>query len=141
MSPANVYRFYPSKLAINEALCAQILAEREATILAICRSPASARVRLKEILLANNRMTRTTLMDDKKVHEMVVVAMEENWGAIQEYKDRQSRLIAKVIAEGIANGEMAADEETGIANAVFEWLEERRDRRRIAGSARPGDEE
>jgi AcrR family transcriptional regulator len=118
MSPANVYRFFPSKLAINEALCAQILAEREATILAICHSPASARERLKEILLANNRMTRTTLMGEKKVHEMVVVAMEENWGAIQEYKDRQSRLIAKVIAEGIANGEMAAADPHTAAECV-----------------------
>ncbi|MDR3494538.1 MAG: TetR/AcrR family transcriptional regulator [Ancalomicrobiaceae bacterium] len=118
MSPANVYRFFPSKLAINEALCAQILAEREATILAISRSEGSARDRLKEILLANNRMTRATLMDEKKVHEMVVVAMEENWGAIQEYKDRQSRIIAKVIGEGIAAGEMVASDPLAAAECV-----------------------
>ncbi|MDR3373132.1 MAG: TetR family transcriptional regulator [Ancalomicrobiaceae bacterium] len=118
MSPANVYRFFPSKLAINEAICSVILAEREGVTLKIAHGEGSARERLKAILIANHNMTISTLLDDKKVHEMVAVAMEEQWQAIEAYVARQRALIAEVIADGVASGEMAASDPLLVAECV-----------------------
>src|SRR5262245_9640899 len=46
MSPANVYRFFPSKSAIHEALADRMVAEVEIGALRIARLPLSAEERL-----------------------------------------------------------------------------------------------
>ena len=43
MSPANVYRFFPSKTAIVQAICQRCLSEVEETAWAIARSKAPGR--------------------------------------------------------------------------------------------------
>src|ERR1700746_1912383 len=45
MSPANVYRFFPSKNAIVEAICQRCLRELEDRAWAVARSPGSAAAR------------------------------------------------------------------------------------------------
>ena len=47
MSPANVYRFFPSKDAIVEAICRRCLAEVEEQAWQIARSKAPAKVVVK----------------------------------------------------------------------------------------------
>jgi hypothetical protein len=42
---------------------------------------------------------------EKRVHEVVAVAMEENWGAIQEFIDTCDALVGGLVAEGQAAGE------------------------------------
>jgi len=41
MSPANVYRFFASKSAINNAICERIIAEDEAALIGISRLPSA----------------------------------------------------------------------------------------------------
>jgi AcrR family transcriptional regulator len=51
MSPANVYRFFPSKNAIVEAICRRCLAELEGRAWAVARSHGSASGRLERLFL------------------------------------------------------------------------------------------
>src|ERR1043165_5323581 len=51
MSPANVYRFFPSKNAIVQAICQRCLAELEAKIWAVARSREPAPARLERLVL------------------------------------------------------------------------------------------
>src|SRR5512145_948844 len=51
MSPANVYRFFPSKDAIVEAICRRFLRELEDESWAIARSRGSAAARLERLVL------------------------------------------------------------------------------------------
>ena len=44
-------------------------------------------------------------IENKKVHEMVMVALEERWDSIRAHIHRVSDLIATIIQDGIANGE------------------------------------
>jgi AcrR family transcriptional regulator len=50
MSPANVYRFFPSKNAIVEAICQRCLSEVEENAWAIARSKAPASQRLERLV-------------------------------------------------------------------------------------------
>src|SRR5216684_6511187 len=51
MSPANVYRFFPSKNAIVEAICQRCLGEVEEKAWAVARSRGSASARLERLFL------------------------------------------------------------------------------------------
>src|SRR5436853_6196843 len=51
MSPANVYRFFPSKNAIVEAICQRCLAELEEKAWAVARSRGPAAARLERLEL------------------------------------------------------------------------------------------
>jgi AcrR family transcriptional regulator len=104
MSPANVYRFFASKAAVNDAICARLLASDEEAFRAIARLPLPAADRLRRIVLEmNNRALRA--IDENKVNEMFKVAMEERWESVQTHIRRISDLLAGLIEDGIARGE------------------------------------
>src|SRR4030088_1653151 len=51
MSPANVYRFFPSKNAIIEAICQRCLGELEDKAWAVARSRGTAAERIERLVL------------------------------------------------------------------------------------------
>ncbi len=51
MSPANVYRFFPSKAAIVEAICKRCLNELEEKMWAVARSRDKGAFRLERLVL------------------------------------------------------------------------------------------
>jgi AcrR family transcriptional regulator len=105
MSSSNVYRFFPSKSAINDAICDRIITESERRLFAVVRQPASASERIAALIAELHRNTEETLLDQKKVSEMVTTAMNERWHAIEAHIDRVNGLFAQVIEEGVASGE------------------------------------
>lgn len=118
MSPANIYRFFASKAEIHQALCARMLDVVHAVALEICRSKESAVDRLRRYSLAQYRLTVETMMDQEKVHEMVVVALERDWHVIDQHIDRMNALLAEVIREGIAAGEFP-EQDADVAARCF----------------------
>lgn len=119
MSPANVYRFFPSKSAIRDAICHKLLGQEHAMIEQIIASPEPAAIRLERIILGINRYNRAQFVREKRLHDMVEVAMAENWEAIQAHCDKIKGYYAAVIAEGIASGEFAALDPVTTAESVF----------------------
>jgi AcrR family transcriptional regulator len=105
MSPANVYRFFDSKKAINEAVLARYKGEQESALAAIAAGPGSAAERLREMLLTANRINQARFKDQMRMNEMVCAAMEESWDAILGHIARFDELLGGVVAEGVANGE------------------------------------
>ena len=107
MSPANVYRFFPSKSAIHEAIADRMLADRVASVLKISKLPLPASERLKIHAVESYRSTIETMLDEHKVHEMVMVAMDERWPVIDRHLELINEIVATMIADGIAAGEFA----------------------------------
>ena len=105
MSPANVYRFFTSKSAINNAICERIIAEDEESLKGIARLPIPASERITRLVVELNRRSLQNFIDNKKVHEMVMVALEERWEAIREHIHRTRDIFGAVIQDGINNGE------------------------------------
>jgi AcrR family transcriptional regulator len=104
MSPANVYRFFASKAAINEAICAEQLAEGEALARRIARRDASPSGRLQAFIREIHELHRERFAKERKLHELVEVAMAEQWGAIDRYKANLRAVLVSIIADGIADG-------------------------------------
>ncbi len=105
MSPANVYRFFTSKSAINNAICERIIAEDEEALKGIARLPIPASERITRLVVELNRRSVQNFIDNKKVHEMVMVALEERWEAIREHIHRVRDVFGVVIQDGIDRGE------------------------------------
>jgi AcrR family transcriptional regulator len=107
MSAANVYRFYPSKSALMEAICGRLISEMETRLYQIVRGDGPAPDRLRTFIVEIHRNTMENLLDHHKVHEMVVVAMEEQWLAIRSHIDRIAAYLGELISDGVARGEFA----------------------------------
>jgi AcrR family transcriptional regulator len=105
MSPANVYRFFDSKKSINLGVARRLMGQVEAESQAIAQAPGSAAKRLRELLATIHRMNADRYVGDTKMHEMVAVAMEENWDVCRPHIEFIIGIIAKVIADGIVSGE------------------------------------
>ena len=105
MSPANIYRFFASKVEIHQAVCGRMLGASYKMAYEIMHLPLSAEERLRRYIHAQYKMTLETMLDEQKVHEMVVIAMESAWHVIEKHIIRIQDLVAEIIAEGIAAGE------------------------------------
>ncbi|MBX9469377.1 MAG: TetR family transcriptional regulator [Rhizobium sp.] len=107
MSPANIYRFFASKAELLEGVCARLLGQSQKLAEDCAAMPLSAEERLRRYSMAQFQFTVATMMDDRKVHEMAVVAIEQSWGVIDKHIDEIQAILTRVIAEGMDNGEFA----------------------------------
>src|SRR6202048_4417987 len=105
MSPANVYRFFDSKRAIHEAVARGLMGEVEQAATAIAARPVSATERLRELLMTIHYMNKERYVGDSKLHEMVAIAMEEDWDVCVAHMQLITETIGSVIAQGAATGE------------------------------------
>ena len=108
MSPANVYRFFDSKKSINAGVARRLMGQVEAASEAIAAKPAKAAERLRELLATVHQMNSDRYVADSKMHDMVAVAMEENWDVCRTHIERITGVIARVIADGVASDEFHA---------------------------------
>ncbi|QZZ37412.1 TetR family transcriptional regulator [Nitratireductor kimnyeongensis] len=118
MSPANIYRFFPSKGAINECICGRIVKEVAEIAFAIARSSDPAPEKLTRLLTAIHEHNKATLIKEKRAHEMVAVAMQENWSTIKAHLEQMTTIIEGVIREGVAAGDFDVDDPAEAARSV-----------------------
>ena len=105
MSPANVYRFFPSKNAIVEAICQRCLATLEEKAWAVARSRGSAASRMERLVLEILAYHRENLVTDQRVNDIVLVAMEHSWNAIEAHKEAMRGIAEMILRDGIEAGE------------------------------------
>jgi AcrR family transcriptional regulator len=105
MSPANVYRFFDSKKSIHEGVARTLMGEVETEARRIVAQPGPAKPRLRELLKTINRMNSERYVGDSKLHEMVAIAMEEDWDVCVAHIECVTGMIAEVLAQGAATGE------------------------------------
>ena len=105
MSPANVYRFFDSKKAIHEGVARGLMGEVEQAAQTIAARPGPAAARLRELMTSIHHMNTERYVGDSKMHEMVAIAMEEDWDVCVAHMQLITETIGSVIAEGAATGE------------------------------------
>src|SRR5687767_13952149 len=79
MSPANVYRFFDSKKAIHEGVARGLMCEVVQAAQTIAAGHGPAAIRLRVLMKTVHRMNTERYVGDSKLHEMVEIAMEEDW--------------------------------------------------------------
>jgi AcrR family transcriptional regulator len=105
MSSANIYRFFPSKDALTEAICRNQLGLLIEAARAAAAGPGNAAERIGAVLMTLYRNLRDQMTNHKRVYEVVTVALEEDWPAIEEFLQAGKAIVADLVAEGQGSGE------------------------------------
>jgi len=108
MSPANVYRFFESKKAIHQAVARSLMGEVELEAQRIVARPGPVLERFRELLTTIHRMNTERYVGDNKLHEMVEIAMQEDWDVCVVHMECIAGVIGQMIAQGAASGEFEA---------------------------------
>lgn len=118
MSSANVYRFFDSKKAINEAVTLRLTGEVEDQARLTAASPGPAAERLRKLITDMHRMNAERYVSDLKMHEMVAVAMTESWPIVQCHIETMHAILTGLIRDGVARGEFAPCDPAKAAHCV-----------------------
>jgi AcrR family transcriptional regulator len=108
MSPANIYRFFASKGAINDAICSRLMEEVNIAMRAIVQGEGTAAEKLRAFIIALHRHNKTRLTNEHRLYDMVEVAMAENWPAIDAHCQRMRQFVAEIVRQGMAASEFRA---------------------------------
>lgn len=108
MSPANIYRFFSSKNAIVEAICERCLAEVEEQAWAVARSKGPSAARLERLILEILAYHKENLITERRVNDIVLVAIEHSWDAIRAHKEVMRTVVEVILRDGVAAGEFEA---------------------------------
>jgi hypothetical protein len=85
-----------------------LMGEVEVEARRIAAQSGPAKPRLRELLKTINRMNTERYVGDSKLHEMVEIAMEEDWDVCVAHIECCTGIIGEVIAQGVASGEFEA---------------------------------
>src|SRR5262244_1020495 len=119
MSPANVYRFFPSKNAIVEAICRRCLAEVENNAWAVVRAKGPAGQRIERLILEILRYHKENFLTEQRVNDLVVAAIELSWDAIRAHKDVMRTVVEVIVRDGIEAGEFEPVEPRETAELIL----------------------
>lgn len=96
MSPANIYRFFPSRDAINEAICGRVVNEVADIAYAIVRTNAPAKAKLDQVLTAVHHRAKMMLVEARPMHELIVAATQQNWPIIKAHSERMVTILEAI---------------------------------------------
>jgi AcrR family transcriptional regulator len=119
MSPANIYRFFPSKNAIVQAICQRCLGEVEDRLWAVARAKGPAPQRLEQLVLEVLAYHMENQMAEERVHEMVLAAIEHSWETIRAHKETMRNVTELILRDGIDAGEFVAAEPRETAELIM----------------------
>ena len=105
-SKAYIYKFFDSKQAIGEAICANCLAEIVATVEQAINveglSPTERFRRLVKTVIATGV---NLFFNDRKLYDIAAFAASESWPSTQAYDAQIKRFVSQIVREGREIGE------------------------------------
>lgn len=106
MSPGNLYRYFPGKLDIAEAISMEAGESAIGKLREVLRRPGrSAKERLRDFCFADMRLTYDQLEHDKQVYEMARVISQERPQFANRILALHRALLSEILAAGNASGE------------------------------------
>jgi len=122
MSPANIYRFFPSRDTIDAAICGRVVNEIADIASAIARTNASAMEKLERLLTAVHHHAKMMLVEARPMHELIVAATQQNWPIIKAHIERMATIFEAIIREGVEAGQFAAEAARAVRSAFMPFL-------------------
>ncbi|MCE7525068.1 TetR/AcrR family transcriptional regulator [Alloalcanivorax xenomutans] len=105
VSSAYLYRFFDSKQAIGEAVCAMALSTMGEAIRAVAERDASATQRLRDMLHTLLSEGMRLFLKERCIHDIVVVSIENQWAVTEEHNNEIYEAIEKIVSDGRESGE------------------------------------
>jgi AcrR family transcriptional regulator len=104
-SKAYIYKFFESKQAIGEMICANCLSQIEAEVRAAVNEADYPPEKLRRLFKAIVEASLRLFSQDRKLYEIATSAASERWGATIDYEERIRELLQNVLQEGRQSGD------------------------------------
>ena len=104
-STAYLYRFFPSKQAIGEAVCAMTLARIGQALQGICRSSQSATAKIRSVFECLVKKGIELFFRERKLHDIVVASAAGDWPSTRNHQAFISSILHRIITQGREAGE------------------------------------
>jgi len=142
MSSSNVYRFFPSRRAIEEAVVEQVLEEAVSAAAEAAHGSGSALRRLAAILKAIADCNEGRPAKHRRLQDLITLAIRQNWTVVLTYDDRIRGLVRSIIGAGQTRGELQSNSPMALTCCLLEAMDVHLNPARIgAATLRPSFEE
>lgn len=105
VSSAYLYKFFDSKQAIGEAVCARALIPMGNAIRAVANRDDAATKRLRDMLQTLLDEGLRLFLKERRLHDIVVVSIENQWAVTEEHNRVVYETIEKIVTDGRESGE------------------------------------
>lgn len=119
VSHGTVYRHFPSKAALKEAVAERWLHRLTEPLYVLQDQPGSAAERVTAMLTALFRQKRETMRDDPEMFTMYSLLVEETVDAVTRHVDDLVAILRRIVEPGIESGEFISGDPGQIAAALF----------------------
>ncbi|MGR4870409.1 TetR/AcrR family transcriptional regulator [Variovorax sp. LARHSF232] len=104
-SKAYIYKFFESKQAIGEMICANCLRKIEAEVGAAVAQADLPPEKLRRMFKAITEASLRLFYQDRKLYEIAASAATERWQSVLAYEERIQKLLRDVLQEGRQAGD------------------------------------
>ena len=104
-SKAYIYKFFDSKQAIGEVICAIGLDMIMAAVNAAIADAPSASEKLRRLFRALTEAGSELFFHERKLYDIAAVAARDKWPSTERYSERLLKLIESIVVEGRKAGE------------------------------------
>nr|WP_315392770.1 TetR/AcrR family transcriptional regulator [uncultured Duganella sp.] len=99
-SKAYIYKFFESKQAIGEQICANCLREIESDIRAAVDAASGPPEKMRRLFRAGVESSLRLFFEDRKLYDIAASAATERWASTRAYEERVQALLRDVLREG-----------------------------------------
>ena len=115
-SKAYIYKFFDSKQAIGEAICARCLGSVVASVEQSVAEGKSATDKFRRLFKTISAVSCELFFNDRKLYDIAVYSCAEQWPSSEAYIETVAAMVGGIIQEGRASGEF--ERKTPIDEAV-----------------------
>jgi len=123
MSSANIYRFFPSKRAIEEAVVERMLDDMVGAASEAAGGSGPALCRLAAVLKAMADCNESRPAKYRRLQDLVALAFRQNWPVVLVYSDRIRGLLRPIIGAGQARGEVQGGSAMALTCCLLEAMD------------------
>lgn len=120
VSHGSVYRFFPSKAALRAAVTERWLQRVSTTLAGIATGGGAAVPRLRRWLEELIAYKRKKVLDDPELFAAYHALVLESGDAVRAHVATLVGQLARIVADGVAQGELAVEDPAAAARAVFD---------------------
>ena len=107
MSPGNLYRYFPGKIDIAEAMGREAISEGAASLAADAEEGATASEKLRIFLMLILERTTSGSHPDRKLFEVIHILISHRPDFAQWRRSLHQNIVQHIIQEGVDSGEFA----------------------------------
>ncbi|MEG9604034.1 TetR/AcrR family transcriptional regulator [Serratia nematodiphila] len=104
-SKAYIYKFFDSKQAIGEVICANRLAMVMEIVNSAIADASTAAEKMRRLLRALTEAGSDLFFHDRKLYDIAAVAARDKWPSAVRHEERLRQLVERIILEGRQTGE------------------------------------